>query len=81
MEDELNRKRADNSYRYFNNINRIAKDFPMAHQDNTNEKVTVWCSNDYCPCLNILKSSRRHKKSSRCMGLVQVVLETLQATN
>ncbi|KAL6934502.1 hypothetical protein ACO0OL_003045 [Hanseniaspora opuntiae] len=47
MEDELVRKRADNSYRYFNNINRIAKDFPMAHQDNSNEKVTVWCSNDY----------------------------------
>ncbi|OBA27137.1 mitochondrial 5-aminolevulinate synthase [Hanseniaspora valbyensis NRRL Y-1626] len=47
MENELLKKRSENSYRYFNNINRIAKEFPMAHQNNLNEKVTVWCSNDY----------------------------------
>ncbi|XBW36501.1 hypothetical protein QEN19_002078 [Hanseniaspora menglaensis] len=47
MENQLVKKRSENSYRYFNNINRIAKEYPMAHQDGLNEKVTVWCSNDY----------------------------------
>ncbi|CAJ0847652.1 3124_t:CDS:1 [Entrophospora sp. SA101] len=45
--DELNKKHQDKSYRYFNNSNRLAKHFPKAHTANTNEKVTVWCSNDY----------------------------------
>jgi len=69
MEDELNRKRADNSYRYFNNINRIAKDFPMAHQDNTNEKVTVWCSNDY---LSLSKHPKVIKKAQEIIEMYGV---------
>ncbi|KAJ8065596.1 hypothetical protein OCU04_006272 [Sclerotinia nivalis] len=44
---ELDKKHKDKSYRYFNNINRLAKEFPRAHMANKNEKVTVWCSNDY----------------------------------
>jgi 5-aminolevulinate synthase len=44
---ELDKKHKDKSYRYFNNINRLAQEFPRAHKDNISEKVTVWCSNDY----------------------------------
>lgn len=45
--DELASKRRDNSYRYFNNINRLAKEFPKAHRASEEDKVMVWCSNDY----------------------------------
>lgn len=44
---ELEKKHKDKSYRYFNNINRLAKEFPRAHMANKEEKVTVWCANDY----------------------------------
>ncbi|KAG8628076.1 hypothetical protein KVT40_003949 [Elsinoe batatas] len=47
-EQELDKKRKDKSYRYFNNINRLAKEFPRAHMEGPeSRKVTVWCSNDY----------------------------------
>ncbi|KAI1394521.1 tetrapyrrole biosynthesis, 5-aminolevulinic acid synthase [Hypoxylon fuscum] len=46
-EGELDKKHKDKSYRYFNNINRLAKEFPQAHGANKEERVTVWCSNDY----------------------------------
>ncbi|KAH7378484.1 delta-aminolevulinic acid synthase [Phaeosphaeria sp. MPI-PUGE-AT-0046c] len=45
--NELDKKHKDKSYRYFNNINRMAKEFPRAHLASKDEKVTVWCSNDY----------------------------------
>ena len=45
--DELDKKHADRSYRYFNNINRLAQEFPRAHMAEAEERVTVWCSNDY----------------------------------
>lgn len=44
---ELDKKHGDKTYRYFNNINRLAKEFPKAHMTTKDEKVTVWCSNDY----------------------------------
>ena len=44
---ELEKKHRDKSYRYFNNINRLAKEFPRAHMASKEDKVTVWCSNDY----------------------------------
>lgn len=44
---ELRKKHEDKSYRYFNNINRLAKEFPRAHTASSEERVTVWCSNDY----------------------------------
>ena len=44
---ELDKKHKDKSYRYFNNINRLAKEFPQAHMTARDERVTVWCSNDY----------------------------------
>lgn len=47
FENQLNKKRSDNSYRFFNNINRLAKEFPKAHLQNEKDKVMVWCSNDY----------------------------------
>ncbi|KAJ5536745.1 hypothetical protein N7513_009931 [Penicillium frequentans] len=44
---ELEKKHKDKSYRYFNNINRLAQEFPRAHTASAEERVTVWCSNDY----------------------------------
>jgi 5-aminolevulinate synthase len=46
-QNELEKKHKDKSYRYFNNINRLAQDFPRAHMNAEHEKVDVWCSNDY----------------------------------
>ncbi|CAK7236808.1 mitochondrial 5-aminolevulinate synthase [Sporothrix bragantina] len=46
-EKELDKKHKDKSYRYFNNINRLAKDFPRAHMAEKEDRVTVWCANDY----------------------------------
>ncbi|OCB84446.1 5-aminolevulinate synthase [Sanghuangporus baumii] len=45
--DELDKKHKDKSYRYFNNINRLAAKFPVAHTGEVEEEVTVWCANDY----------------------------------
>ncbi|KAI9166736.1 5-aminolevulinate synthase mitochondrial [Paramyrothecium foliicola] len=45
--NELDKKHKDKSYRYFNNINRLAKEFPRAHMSDKSERVTVWCANDY----------------------------------
>lgn len=45
--DELNKKHKDNSYRYFNNINRLATKFPIAHTAKVTDEVEVWCANDY----------------------------------
>ena len=44
---ELDKKHKDKSYRYFNNINRLAQEFPRAHMADVDQRVTVWCSNDY----------------------------------
>ena len=44
---ELDKKHKDRSYRYFNNINRLAAKFPVAHTASRAEEVDVWCSNDY----------------------------------
>jgi 5-aminolevulinate synthase len=46
-QNELDKKHADKSYRYFNNINRLAAEFPRAHMSEAESRVTVWCSNDY----------------------------------
>ncbi|KAF9922261.1 mitochondrial 5-aminolevulinate synthase [Linnemannia zychae] len=46
-EAELQKKRQDKSYRFFNNINRLAQQFPRAHTAKMEDEVTVWCSNDY----------------------------------
>ena len=45
--NELEKKHQDKSYRYFNNINRLAAKFPVAHTSNVKEEVEVWCANDY----------------------------------
>ena len=47
LNQELQKKRSDKSYRFFNNINRLAAEFPKAHRSQEDNKVTVWCSNDY----------------------------------
>ncbi|KAF9917847.1 mitochondrial 5-aminolevulinate synthase, partial [Modicella reniformis] len=46
-EEELQKKHQDKSYRFFNNINRLAQQFPRAHTAKPENEVTVWCSNDY----------------------------------
>ncbi|KAG8532222.1 uncharacterized protein KY384_003863 [Bacidia gigantensis] len=46
-QNELDKKHKDRSYRYFNNINRLAREFPQAHMSDKEKRVTVWCSNDY----------------------------------
>ncbi|OAD69670.1 hypothetical protein PHYBLDRAFT_78290 [Phycomyces blakesleeanus NRRL 1555(-)] len=45
--EELEKKHKDKSYRYFNNINRLAQKFPLAHTASVEDEVNVWCSNDY----------------------------------
>jgi len=45
--EELDKKHQDKSYRYFNNINRLARKFPVAHTANPKDEVEVWCANDY----------------------------------
>ncbi|KAJ6510052.1 pyridoxal phosphate-dependent transferase [Mycena vitilis] len=45
--NELDKKHQDKSYRYFNNINRLAAKFPIAHTSDVKDEVQVWCSNDY----------------------------------
>ncbi|KAG2152892.1 pyridoxal phosphate-dependent transferase [Suillus clintonianus] len=44
---ELEKKHKDQSYRYFNNINRLATKFPIAHTASVKDEVQVWCANDY----------------------------------
>ena len=44
---ELDKKHKDKSYRYFNNINRLAQKFPVAHTARVSDEVEVWCANDY----------------------------------
>ncbi|KAI5790307.1 pyridoxal phosphate-dependent transferase [Geopyxis carbonaria] len=44
---ELEKKKKAKSYRYFNNINRLAAKFPQAHLEDPTKLVTAWCSNDY----------------------------------
>jgi 5-aminolevulinate synthase len=44
---ELDKKHNDASYRYFNNINRLAAKFPVAHTGDLKDEVEVWCANDY----------------------------------
>ncbi|KAG6880439.1 mitochondrial 5-aminolevulinate synthase [Termitomyces sp. T32_za158] len=44
---ELDKKHKDASYRYFNNINRLAAKFPVAHTGEVKDEVEVWCANDY----------------------------------
>ncbi|TFK27041.1 5-aminolevulinate synthase [Coprinopsis marcescibilis] len=45
--EELDKKHKDKSYRYFNNINRLAEKFPIAHTSRVTDEVEVWCANDY----------------------------------
>lgn len=45
--DILQKKKADKSYRVFNNVNRLAKEFPLAHPRDSTKRINVWCSNDY----------------------------------
>jgi len=44
--EQVELKKRDRSYRYFNNINRLAAAYPMA-KTGSGRDVTVWCSNDY----------------------------------
>ncbi|KAF2836296.1 hypothetical protein M501DRAFT_997042, partial [Patellaria atrata CBS 101060] len=54
FESIIQQKKDDRSYRYFRNINRLAKDFPFAHSDAEEKKVDVWCTNDYVSLEHLL---------------------------
>ncbi|KAE8318073.1 P-loop containing nucleoside triphosphate hydrolase protein [Aspergillus transmontanensis] len=43
----LDKKKKDQSYRYFRSITRLQDQFPLARCNRTGKKVDVWCSNDY----------------------------------
>ncbi len=45
--NEIASKHSDRSYRYFNNINRLAERSPRGHLQDETQEITVWCSNDY----------------------------------
>lgn len=46
--EELRQKHEQNTYRYFNNINRLAGRAPIGHlTENESQEITVWCANDY----------------------------------
>ncbi|KAK3730651.1 hypothetical protein QZH41_008274 [Actinostola sp. cb2023] len=50
FDNEIEKKKADSTYRVFKKVNRLAPVFPHAkefnNQDNSKD-ITVWCSNDY----------------------------------
>ncbi|UZJ55086.1 hypothetical protein CBS101457_004406 [Exobasidium rhododendri] len=58
---DLMAKHADNSYRYFNNINRLVAKAPRGHLQEEGQEITVWCSNDY-------QNMSRHPKVLQAMG-------------
>ena len=46
--EELRKKHDQKTYRYFNNINRLAQKAPMGHlTSQEGHEITVWCANDY----------------------------------
>jgi 5-aminolevulinate synthase len=46
--DQIMRKKNDHSYRVFKKVNRLAENFPSAHEFSWGKRpITVWCSNDY----------------------------------
>lgn len=47
FKDSIDILRQENRYRQFVDISRICGEFPYAIDNETNEKITVWCSNDY----------------------------------
>ncbi|KAI0539889.1 5-aminolevulinate synthase [Xylaria digitata] len=46
-QSQIDKKKQDQSYRYFRSISRIQNEFPFAICARTGKKVNVWCSNDY----------------------------------
>ncbi len=45
--DSINKLKAEDNYREFLNISRICGDFPYALNNKNNQRIVVWCSNDY----------------------------------
>ena len=46
--EQIMRKKNDHSYRIFKKVNRMATNFPAAHEFSWGKRpITVWCSNDY----------------------------------
>lgn len=43
----IDKKKVDQSYRYFRTIERLQDQFPYARCTHTGKRVNVWCSNDY----------------------------------
>jgi 5-aminolevulinate synthase len=67
---ELDKKHNDSSYRYFNNINRLAAKFPVAHTAKVTDEVEVWCANDYLGMGNnpvVLETIQYVRSCFRCI--------------
>jgi 5-aminolevulinate synthase len=49
FQEKVNAKKADNTYRVFKKVSRVATRFPAAieHSAEIPKDITVWCSNDY----------------------------------
>ena len=76
-EAELDKKHKDKSYRYFNNINRLAQEFPRAHMASKEDKVTVWCSNDYVSPIYLSLRTRRLTSTARGLAGRETFLDTI----
>lgn len=50
IDSEIEKKHSDKSYRYFNNINRLANHFPKAHTDGSFGMSVSCCSFFYLSC-------------------------------
>lgn len=48
FQQQILKKKKDHSYRIFKKVNRLAQNFPHAHEFSEGLRpITVWCSNDY----------------------------------
>ena len=47
LHSQIEKKKADHTYRVFKRVTRRAEEFPIATNEVTGEDITVWCSNDY----------------------------------
>jgi 5-aminolevulinate synthase len=60
-------KKRDNTYRYLNDVNRIASSFPKAHlASHKGRSVTVWCTTD---CLGLSTNQEIIEQTKRTLDL------------
>src|ERR1700722_9739304 len=69
FEPRLELIRSENRYRIFADLERCAGHFPQAFDHRLQDRVTVWCSNDYPAWANIQRCSKPCMKSSTALEL------------